>query len=226
MKSELLLEAIGEIDDDIIMEARTEARHAARRRLVWAGVAACLCLIAVAVALWGHSSGRLEKQSTEFLSDLSEIVFTEKDTAFSYSGHLSPVPYPCSSEGMSIEELEALFSTEIFPEEEKVLGRSLKYFNADESWVEYSVEALIEGSVLNVTISMQAYPEFMFEQGQLLSADTIYEYDGVSIAACKDRNMHIIGFQVNGVGYLIMHRDAEAVVQVAKRMIASPVLSD
>lgn len=168
MKAENLLDAIGEIDDTIICEARSEKEPELQKWVKWIPAAACLCLAAVA-ALLVYNLYIAVPEENGYISDRPE---PEQKQQQQETQDTSPVYYSdlTLAEGSLNEEALGLSESSMM---------DIKEF--DESMLSQdSCCMIIEGTVTNLYVKHYSYDVYddKFEENGILHGRTdtvVYE---------------------------------------------------
>lgn len=164
MKAENLLDAIGEIDDEIICNARAERQSEAQKWVKWIPAAACLCLAAVVVMIVynlyipvsdgaGYVSIRPEQEQQ-----------AEQDTSPVYYSDLELAEGSLDEEALSLSESSMMDIKEF---DESMLSQD-------------SCCMIIEGTVTNLYVKHYFYDVYddKFEENGILHGRTdtvVYE---------------------------------------------------
>lgn len=93
MRKEDFFEVLGELDDDMVKDARAveKGKTALRRRWVrWAAAAMCMCLAAAGIFFYSHKSGDLPKTLSEQLEEYGLHAKTVNAPVLTVSGEERP----------------------------------------------------------------------------------------------------------------------------------------
>ncbi len=137
MKSERILNAMGEIDTELIEDAISEKNKSKKPdRIKWVAIAACLCLGLAGV--WGLLTGPVNTVNLVKLIDGETVKFYKTD--FSSAS----IDLDCETRNISAEETAAVFGT-------MPVSEATVYYSADDNTV-LGVSAMYED--MRLLISM------------------------------------------------------------------------
>lgn len=111
MNSAFLQDAVGEIRDDLILDAMQPAAKKSHKKRAWIAAAACLCLVLVGVLAFGKFPGLLHRQPSSSPVNCGVILDGQNDAHYLPFGYNDYIRFGILPEGtphLSSEKLIAL----------------------------------------------------------------------------------------------------------------------